>query len=1241
MMSARTPLSRLSLAVALVVTALLAPACADGAATGDGLETRAQSLVTWAPGPGGTIQSAIDEAQAGDTVMIGEGSWEETLTMKSGVSVIGTGTGTIIYGSVTSDAIDAVLQDLVVDGSVGSVTNGVTVTTGSLTIKGVTVRGVQYGLRVPVEAFLPTVTVDGCHFTGASGAGARIDEDADLAIWNSLFTYNSQDGLQIAKAEFFGSATVGHNLFFANGFGLADGTGIWSLYDEVTIANNIITSNNVGLYCSGSCTAHHNLVWGNSTNHGGAAAPGAGNIHKDPRMTSPAEGDFSLLFDSPAVDAGDPAVSTDHDYQGTQRPLGDGPDLGAFEFPLAPPAKTLAITEIMANPLNEGTGEYVELLNYGTEPVDAAGLWLDDGDAKDLVVGWDGGATIIDAGEFAIILDPGYDGTPYTIPADAVRLTIATTAALGSGLSNNDPVRLFDTDGTSPIDSYSFPFDAGNGTSVEKDSVDDGDFAGNWVASPCGRTPGSSNCASLPPTAPTEVLIAINEVMTNPLSETTGEFIELYNFGTGPIDLEGMIFADGDTTDVITAAGDDAIIEPGQYAVILDPDFTDEYEIPADALLLTVATSKTLGNGLSVSDPISLLDPTGLTVIDTYTHFVDPGNGISMEKVASNIADIQSNYVASTCLSGSSPGAVNCVTLDGLNPVSGNTFAIMEIMANPLNEDTGEYIELLNYGSEALDLAGFRISDGDKEEQLQAFEAGASTVVEPGGYALILDSEYDGTYAIPEGTVLLTTPDTTIGTGLSNNDEIRLRGPKGAKAIDSYFFPFNAGNGVSVEKIDILVGDVPQNWAASACQASPGASNCNAVTGGSSASVSTTHITISEVLANALDEGTGEFVELFNAGPVGVDVAGWWLSDGGQTDMIQGFNGGSTLIAPGEFAVILDSDYTNGTYDIPAGTVKLTTGDKTLGNGLTTSDAVTLYEANGVTQAAAFSFPYNAGNGKSVEKVTLTGGDSQANWVTSPCSVASGDDNNFISPGSVNCADPYGGITGTNALGESCPSGSGDCLSGLCAIELVSGGTFCTEDCSGGGSCSSGFECVPVSDPNYTDVCSPLGGGAVPEVWINEILYDAEGADAEVFLELVGTPDTILDGVTLIAINGNNGDSYREIYLTGQIPADGYFVIAGVNATGDIAAAADMTANVDFQNGPDSLQVRYGNETLDALAYGGDFAPDEWAAGEGASAPDATGDDQSLGRLPDGMDTDDNATDFVITTPTPGAENAL
>ncbi|MCA9537439.1 MAG: hypothetical protein KC620_01045 [Myxococcales bacterium] len=156
-----------------------------------------------------------------------------------------------------------------------------------------------------------------------------------------------------------------------------------------------------------------------------------------------------------------------------------------------------------------------------------------------------------------------------------------------------------------------------------------------------------------------------------------------------------------------------------------------------------------------------------------------------------------------------------------------------------------------------------------------------------------------------------------------------------------------------------------------------------------------------------------------------------------------------------------------------------------------------------------------------------------------------------------------------------------------------------------------------------------------PPVVINEVLYDPPGADAaRAFIELWGPPGTVLDGLTLVGINGNGGAPFGTVELMGAIPEDGYFVIATPTAEPALAAVADLRdAEADLQNGPDSVQLRRGAEVIDALGFG-DFSAAVFA-GEGNPAVDVV--DLSLSRDANHTDTNDNATDFHAGPPTPGA----
>ena len=82
-------------------------------------------------------------------------------------------------------------------------------------------------------------------------------------------------------------------------------------------------------------------------------------------------------------------------------------------------------------------------------------------------------------------------------------------------------------------------------------------------------------------------------------------------------------------------------------------------------------------------------------------------------------------------------------------------------------------------------------------------------------------------------------------------------------------------------------------------------------------------------------------------------------------------------------------------------------------------------------------------------------------------------------------------------------------------------------------------------------------------------------------------------------------------------------------------ANADLIADIDYQNGPDSVVLRDDVTILDAVGYGS-FSAGEVFFGEGGSAPDpAAG--GSIARLNPFVDSNDNSVDFIaLDTPTPG-----
>ncbi|MFT5686439.1 MAG: hypothetical protein ACI8RZ_007395 [Myxococcota bacterium] len=55
---------------------------------------------------------------------------------------------------------------------------------------------------------------------------------------------------------------------------------------------------------------------------------------------------------------------------------------------------------------------------------------------------------------------------------------------------------LYESDASTFVDSFTYPWDPGNGVSVEKITIGSGDVESNWQESPCtaGSSPGQGSC---------------------------------------------------------------------------------------------------------------------------------------------------------------------------------------------------------------------------------------------------------------------------------------------------------------------------------------------------------------------------------------------------------------------------------------------------------------------------------------------------------------------------------------------------------------------------------------------------------------------------------------------------------------------------------------------------------------------------------------------------------------------------
>lgn len=151
---------------------------------------------------------------------------------------------------------------------------------------------------------------------------------------------------------------------------------------------------------------------------------------------------------------------------------------------------------------------------------------------------------------------------------------------------------------------------------------------------------------------------------------------------------------------------------------------------------------------------------------------------------------------------------------------------ISEVMANPAGTETtipggdsNEFIELFNAGTTAVNISGWTFADNDAVDGIVPGENrwGSNlpsrpgiyntTIIPPGGFALILDPEYTDIaniqpYLWPGDAIILSiTSGTDLGgSRLATNDPVFLMDSSG-DTVDAYLDPFDPGDGISAERL--------------------------------------------------------------------------------------------------------------------------------------------------------------------------------------------------------------------------------------------------------------------------------------------------------------------------------------------------------------------------------------------------------------------------------------------------------
>ena len=455
---------------------------------------------------------------------------------------------------------------------------------------------------------------------------------------------------------------------------------------------------------------------------------------------------------------------------------------------------------------------------------------------------------------------------------------------------------------------------------------------------------------------------AISEVCSNPFSDISGEFIEIYNSDTDSLDITGYSVTDGDAHDYLLpwsgafpetgVVTETSVIPAGGFAVLLEEDYPNDpwLSFPDGTVILTTG-DHSICNGLASSDPITLYAPSGSSQSDVVSTFGTP---------------IQSDEW------------INCDD-DGLDSI-------------PF--DPGEGLSISRYPMNAP----------DSEEYWYAGEPGpgATTEAPPDTFFISIDSLFlECTDPDPGSSNLLTAHVSCHGTVSPDSGQVILFLDADGDSIpqsDEVLYTIPAWNLIPEETDTLAVIFLsPERGCYPAVCSAPGTScRIHFTTGGGVNPV------ITELMANPLIEDQEEFIEVFYPGPGVFPLAGCSFTDGDAVDCIVPLSG-QPYIGANQPVLILDPEY-QGTLNIPPDVPLFTPANTTIGNGLTTDDPILLYsqgEASLSTLLATAGTPllhedplmcdddgldnisFNPGDGYSMERILPLGPDAEFNWTQS------------------------------------------------------------------------------------------------------------------------------------------------------------------------------------------------------------------------------------------------------------------
>ncbi|MBB29080.1 MAG: hypothetical protein CME25_09290 [Gemmatimonadetes bacterium] len=320
-----------------------------------------------------TIGEAIRKSTSGQTVFVAAGIYEETVTMKEGVDLIGEDPVTTIIDGGGSIAVftadEATLSGFTVRNGGGYAVHA---WISSPTIRNNIITGSDRGVVTNARPVIANNIITGNTIIGIYvGNNSASPVSPHPVIANNLIVRNPGTGIFMSGA----GGTLINNTIDSNG-----SYGLWLRAPRdlaslrLDIRNNLVTNNQrfgVQAYKFDGVqqTNDYNNIWNNNSGEYNLIDAGRRSISKDPLYANPLtvsatklsqtdteEFDYTLLPGSPSIDAGDSA-SIFKDTDGTTNDMGayGGPDQLTTSF-------TVAIADIHAS---------VSALDFGQAFADA------------------------------------------------------------------------------------------------------------------------------------------------------------------------------------------------------------------------------------------------------------------------------------------------------------------------------------------------------------------------------------------------------------------------------------------------------------------------------------------------------------------------------------------------------------------------------------------------------------------------------------------------------------------------------------------------------------------------------------------------------------------------------------------------------------------------------------------------------------------------------------------------------